>query len=138
MNFRQFEALYWIGRLGSFQAAARHLNTSQPAISARIREMELELGVTLFDRSERKVKPTAKGRELLPYATQLMTIASEIRECVGSREALSGRVRFGVTGISALTWMRGLLNRMALDYPGIAVELTVDSSEMLWAQIEGG
>jgi DNA-binding transcriptional LysR family regulator len=63
MNFRQLEALYWIVRLGSFHAAARHLKTSQPAISARIREMEQQLGVTLFDRSGRKVRPTPKGHE---------------------------------------------------------------------------
>jgi DNA-binding transcriptional LysR family regulator len=68
MNFRQFQVLYWIARLGSFHAAARHLKTSQPAISARIREMEQQFGVTLFDRSERKVRSTPRGHALLRYA----------------------------------------------------------------------
>lgn len=138
MNFRQFEAFYWIGRLGSFHAAARHLRTSQPAISARIREMEIELGVTLFDRSDRKVRPTAKGQELLPYAAQLITIASEIQKRVGSREALSGRVRMGLTSISALTWGRSLLDAIARDYPGVSLELTVDASEVLASQLAEG
>ena len=56
----------------------RHLKTSQPAISTRIRELERELGVVLFDRSERKVRPTPKGHELLHYAAQVIGIASEI------------------------------------------------------------
>jgi DNA-binding transcriptional LysR family regulator len=138
MNFRQFEAFYWIGRLGSFHAAARHLKTSQPAISARIREMELELGVMLLDRSDRKVRLTSKGEELLPYAAQLIELASEIKKRVGAREALEGRVRIGVTSISAMTWGRELLKTMALNYPGINVELMVETSELLSAQIEAG
>ncbi len=47
----QLEALVWISRLGSFRAAARRLNISQPAISGRIRALEDHLGVALIDRS---------------------------------------------------------------------------------------
>jgi molybdenum-dependent DNA-binding transcriptional regulator ModE len=124
MNFRQFEALYWIARLGSFHAAARHLHTSQPAISARIREMEQQLGVTLCDRSERKVRPTPKGHEMLRYAAQVMVIAAEIQQRVGTREALTGRVRLGVPSISALTWLPHLLRRVARTVLG---EITSDN-----------
>jgi DNA-binding transcriptional LysR family regulator len=138
VNFKQFEALYWIARLGSFHAAARHLNTSQPAISARMRQMEHQLGVKLFDRSEHKARPTAKGQELLHYAAQLMAIASEISQRVGTREALAGRVRLGVTSVPALTWLPSLLERMARTYPGIVIEFTVDSSEVLHDQVENG
>jgi DNA-binding transcriptional LysR family regulator len=138
MNFRQFEALYWIARLGSFHAAARHLHTSQPAISARIRELEQELGVTLFDRSERKVRPTPKGHELLRYAAQMMAIAAEIRQRVGTREALAGRVRLGVPSISALTWLPRLLEQVARTYPGLIVEFSVESSEVLDEQMQQG
>ena len=138
MNFRQFEALYWIARLGSFHAAARHLRTSQPAISARIREMERQLGVTLFDRSGRKVRPTPKGHEMLRYAAQVMAIAAEIQQRVGTREALTRRVRLGVPGIAALTWLPHLLERVARTYPGLVVEFTGDSSEILVEQMQRG
>jgi DNA-binding transcriptional LysR family regulator len=138
MNFGQFEALYWIARLGSFHAAARHLKTSQPAISARIRGLEQQLGVALFDRSEHKARPTAKGQELLHYAAQLIGIASEITQRVGTREALSGRVRLGVTSVPALTWLPNLLERVARSYPGIVIEFMVDSSEVLHDRIGRG
>ena len=138
MNLHQFEALYWIGRLGSFHAAARHLKTSQPAISGRIRDLELELGVTLFDRSQRKVKPTPKGHELLQHAAELMALTDRIRASVGAREVMAGRVRMGVTGVAALTWARALVERMKLTYPDISIELTVEASELLAEQIEEG
>jgi DNA-binding transcriptional LysR family regulator len=131
MNFRQFEALYWIARLGSFHAAARHLENSQPAISARIRELEQELGVELFDRSARKVRLTPKGHELTHYAAQVMTLAAEIRQRIGTREALTGHVRLGAPGIAAMSWLPALLDRAARTYPGLTVEFTVDSSEIL-------
>lgn len=138
MTFRQFEALYWIARLGSFHAAARHLKTSQPAISTRIRELEKELGIALFDRSERKVRPTAKGHELLHYAAQVIGIASEIQQRVGTREALSGRVRLGITNIPALTWLPSLLRRLERGYPGITVEFAVAASETLHDNLQQG
>jgi DNA-binding transcriptional LysR family regulator len=131
MHFRQFEALYWIGRLGSFHAAARHLRTSQPAISARIRELELQLSVPIFDRSERRARLTAKGRELLRYAEKVVTIAAEIRALAGEREALTGRVRLGVTAVSAVSWVPELLGRVAQDFPRITVEITVETSDVL-------
>ena len=131
MNFRQFEALYWIGRLGGFHAAARHLRTSQPAISARIRELELELGVPIFDRRERRAKPTEKGRELLRYAARIVAIAGEIRDLAGERAALAGRVRLGVTAVSAVSWVPELLARAAQDHPRIAIEITVETSDIL-------
>ncbi|MBI3496386.1 MAG: LysR family transcriptional regulator [Proteobacteria bacterium] len=138
MNFRQFEAIYWIARLGSFHAAARHLKTSQPAISARIREIERELGVELFDRSGRSARPTAKGHELLHYAEQIMAMSAEIQQRVGTKEALSGLVRLGVTAVPAVTWMPTLLRRLARTYPGIVVEFAVDSSETLQARMLRG
>src|SRR5438045_2514356 len=97
MHLKQFEALYWVARLGGFHAAARHLKTAQPTISARIRELELLLGVELFDRSRRQAVLTAKGQELVGYAEQMLRLASDIQQRVGTPHALSGRVRLGVT-----------------------------------------
>ncbi len=106
MNFRQFEALYWIARLGSFHAAARHLETSQPAVSARIRELEHELGVALFDRSARKARLTAE-RPRTHRAMPPRSWRSPRKSASASarKEALAGHVRLGVPGIAAMTWL---------------------------------
>ncbi|MCK6452392.1 MAG: LysR family transcriptional regulator [Alphaproteobacteria bacterium] len=138
MNLKQFEAFYWIARLGSFHAAARHLRVAQPSVSARVRELERHLGVPLFDRSGRNARLTPKGRELLHYAEQMLKLAGEVEQQIGSRSALVGRVRFGVTSVPAVTWMPKLLRRMAKAYPGIEVEFTVDSSENMRTQLLRG
>ncbi len=129
MNFKQFETIYWVSRLGSFRAASRHLKMSQPTVSARIRELERELGVELFDRSSRSAKLTSKGRDLLPYSEQVISLASRIHQQVGSQELVSGRVRLGVTGIPARTWLPTLVRDLHRTHPGIEVQIVVESSE---------
>jgi DNA-binding transcriptional LysR family regulator len=74
----------------------------------------------------------------LRYAAQVMAIAAEIRQHVGTREALTGRVRLGVPSISALTWLPHLLRQVARTYPGLIVELSVESSEILEDQMQLG
>lgn len=138
MNLKQFEAFYWIARLGSFHAAARHLRVAQPSVSARVRELERHLGVALFDRSGRNARLTPKGRELATYAGQILALAGEVEQQIGSRTALVGRVRFGLTSIPAVTWMPKVLHRMAKAYPGIDAEFVVDSSENMRGQLLRG
>jgi DNA-binding transcriptional LysR family regulator len=135
MQIKQLEALYWVARLGGFHAAARHLKTGQPTISARVRELEQQLGVELFDRTRRQAVLTDKGRELVGYAEQMLRLASDIQQRVGTRHKLSGRVRLGVTSVPAATWLPTLVRRLAHAYPSIALEFVVDTSESLRAQL---
>ncbi|HET6468977.1 MAG TPA: LysR family transcriptional regulator, partial [Geminicoccaceae bacterium] len=138
LNLKQLEAFYWIARLGSFHAAARQLRVAQPSVSARVRELESRLGVALFDRSSRTVHLTPKGRELVAYAGQILALAGEVEQRIGSRDALTGRVRFGVTSIPAVTWMPRLMHRLTKAYPGIEAEFTVASSENMRRQLVEG
>jgi DNA-binding transcriptional LysR family regulator len=139
MTFDQFETLYWVARLGGFRAASRHLKMTQPAISARIRELERELGIVLFDRSGRSARLTAKGEELVGYAEKIVKLASEIQQHVGCREAVTGRVRLGVTSIPARTWLPRLVRDLALLYPGIELGIVVESSEHMRDELlQGG
>lgn len=138
MHLKQLESFYWVAKLGSFHAAARRLDTTQPTISLRIRELEKLLGADLFDRSGRHAVPTVRGRELVGHAEEMLRIAAAIREQVGRPQALSGIVRVGVTGVPAATWLPSLLRRLADTYPDIAVELTVDTSETLQRQLLTG
>ncbi len=135
MNFRQYEALYWVARLGSFHAAARHLKTSQPAISSRIREHEKDLRVELFDRGTHKARLTSKGRELHHYASQLMQLTAQVRQKMGTADLLTGRVRLGIASIPAVSWLPAMLRRVDKDYPGVVVEFTVAPSADMAAQL---
>jgi DNA-binding transcriptional LysR family regulator len=58
--------------LGSFSAAARHLGRSQSTVSVTIANLEVDLGLVLFERSGRRPELTPAGRALLPKAAAIL------------------------------------------------------------------
>jgi len=126
-TLKQLEAFYWAASLGNFQSAAFRLNTTQPAISNRIQELERALGVELFDRATRIARLTPKGRQLLSYAERMLRLATEMQDKVGDKHILRGTVRLGVVDAIALTWLPELIFRLNDMYAGISIELVVDA-----------
>lgn len=126
MTLKQLQTFYWACRLGSFAAAAAHLCTTQSAVSVRIHDLERSLGVLLFDRSQRSARLTAKGRDLVKHAEELIARATEIQHRIGDVRVLSGTVRLGVTELVAVTWLPRLVGEINTHYPDVLVELDVD------------
>lgn len=138
MNFKQLETFATIVQLGSFAAAAAKLNATQSTISARVQELEQDLGVALFDRVQRRAHLTAKGRELLPYAQSAVSFFAEIRQRVGSPSALSGVVRVGVAELVAVTWLPVFAAALHARYPDLTLELDVSLTAELSSRLREG
>ena len=81
MDIRSMEYYLAITREGNISAAAKTLHISQPALSRQIRELEAELGVTLFERGSRKIRLTEEGMILRRRAEELVHLMqiTEIR-----------------------------------------------------------
>jgi len=131
MNNRQLESFLAIVRLGSFAAAAERLHVTQSTVSARIQELEGDLGISLFDRSQRQIHLTSKGRLLIPYAEQVTEIFSEIKEQLASDMAVSGTVRIGVAELVAVTWLPKFTRAVREKYPGVVLEFYVGLNPVL-------
>jgi DNA-binding transcriptional LysR family regulator len=84
-----------IAKTGSFNKAAEQLYVSQPSLTSAVKELERELGITLFYRSGRGVTLTGDGTEFLLYAKQLYGQYEDILERYG--KGSSHRKRFGVS-----------------------------------------
>jgi DNA-binding transcriptional LysR family regulator len=138
MNLKQLETFAWTVRLGSFSAAARRLNSSQPAVSMRIRDLERSLSVELFERPRRATRLTPKGRELMEYADRILNLASEAEARLGDPKAVSGRIRVGVGETIAVTWLPRFIARLNETFPGLVIELDVDLTASLWNKFEAG
>ena len=78
MDFRQLEYFEAVVRAGSVSQAAKHLNMTQPPLSAAISRLEREAGVQLLIRSAQGVRPTSAGRYLLNQGNQLITSRDRI------------------------------------------------------------
>lgn len=138
MNNRQLESFLTIAQLGSFAAASERLHVTQSTISARIQELEENLGVTLFDRTQRRVHLTLKGRELLVYAEQVSLLFSEIKEKIGSSESLTGLLRIGVVELVAISWLPDFARALKAKYPGLVIEFEVALNPFLVDGVRSG
>ena len=76
MTLQQLRYLIAIAEYGSMNAAAYNLYASQSNLSTAIRDLERELGITIFKRSNRGVTLTSEGPELLGYARQVVEQAN--------------------------------------------------------------
>jgi DNA-binding transcriptional LysR family regulator len=131
IDFRSLETFMWVANLRSFRGAAEKLNTTQPAVSMRIAQLEDDLGVRLLDRDRRAVSPTEKGQLLLRYADRLIRQRAEMIESVGDRMTMRGIVRLGVSETIVHTWLPTLIERVNAAYPNLELEIEVDISPNL-------
>ncbi|SHG46740.1 LysR family transcriptional regulator [Bradyrhizobium erythrophlei] len=123
MNLRQLETFFWGAKLGSFVGASNRLRSTQSTVSMRIQELERELGVVLFERNQRSLRLTSKGRVLLPLAEQMIQLEAEIRSVILASEAFSGTLRIGVAEVISVTWLPRLIKTMRETYPKISIEM---------------
>ncbi|SFZ83054.1 ModE molybdate transport repressor domain-containing protein [Devosia enhydra] len=135
ITLAQIEAFYWIARLGSFHAAARQLNLTQPSISGRIRELERELGNPLFDRTGGKARLTAAGRSILDRSETLLGLARDI-EGGAQPDGLRGLLRLGVVETVAHLALAELVAALRARHPLLRIELSVDIGANLLRQLD--
>lgn len=136
MRIVDLESLLWIARLGSFTAAAERQNITQSAMTRRVRELEVGLGVRLFDRVGRRVELTPEGRVTLTYAENIVGLARRMRREVGKIERLTGVVRLGAGELFAAWWLSNFVVRVSRRFPGVTLDLNVDLSVRHVAQFE--
>jgi DNA-binding transcriptional LysR family regulator len=130
-DFKAIETFLWVVNLGSFRGAAQKLNTTQPAISQRIAQLEREVGVKLLQRDRRMVLPTPSGRQLMVYAEKLIGMRSEMLAAVGDRSAMRGVLRLGVAETIVHTWLPQLIKSVDQAYPNLSLEIEVDITSNL-------
>ncbi len=135
LNLTNLETLCWIARLGSFTAAAQRLNTTQPAISRRVKELERALRISLFHRQGRRMELTIQGRDLVNRAQPLISRLDEVVVSLENSMAATGTIRMGVGEMVTLTWFADFMARLKRDMPRVNYEievgLTIDMRQKL-------
>lgn len=95
MTLQQLKYAVTVAECGTISAAAEKLFISQPSLTTAIRELESEMGVTIFSRTNRGVIVSREGEEFLGYARQILAQAQLLQERFSGRE--QGEKRFAVS-----------------------------------------
>lgn len=127
----QVETFLQVARLGGVRRAARRMNLSQPAVSARIDALERLLGTRLFDRAPTGITLTSRGERFLVHAESLVDALDDIRLTFVDPADLGGALRLGVSETVAQSWLPDFLHRLAVRFPSLTVDMSVDISRDL-------
>ena len=138
ISIYHLETLLWIDRLGTFSAAAERLNTTQPAVSARMRELEQRLGSTLFRRDGRTMSLTPAGRKLVNDCTPLLRDMQLALLGSGGFNEASGVVRIGAGEIAAASCLPPFVAALKAEMPNVALEIEIDLTANLIQQLLTG
>ena len=118
-------------------SAACHISLS--ALSRNIRQLEDELGVTLFSRDNRTVVLTGEGQKFQHYAREAISRWNLIRNDLASdADQLHGEVSMYCSVTAVYSILFDLLNRFRQDYPGIEIKLHTGDPEHAIARIIAG
>ncbi|RED10694.1 LysR family transcriptional regulator [Pontivivens insulae] len=131
LKFEQVRAFLHVARGDGNRRAANALHLTQPAITARLRNLEELLGTKLFERTESGRKLSEQGIVLFRYAEQLEHIVFQIERDVVGPLGINGIVRLGVAETIAQSWMPKVLRELQADYPNLQIEIQVDTSARL-------
>ena len=111
---------------GSLSAAARKLSLTQPTIGRHIDQLEADLGLSLFTRSQSGLLPTQAARELLPHAQAMASAADAlVRASSGADAEERGTVRLTASVIIGGEVLPPILTSFRDSHPHIAIELVL-------------
>lgn len=139
MELRQLEYFVAVAEEANFTRAAERVHISQSGVSAQIRQLELDLGATLIDRSGRTATLTAAGAAALEHARAALASVEAVQEAV---DEVTGLIRGGlVVGMVNGCTIPGLFEALASfhrTHPGVDIKLIEDSSDPLTQQVRTG
>ncbi|NUU21641.1 MAG: LysR family transcriptional regulator [Streptomycetaceae bacterium] len=141
MDFKQLTALITVAEVGSVSRAAELLKLVQPAVTQRIRSLEQELGVTLFERTPTGMRPTDAGLIVVDHARRALNELKKARMRVRPgpiADTAVGKVVVGLLESTTDALAEPLLSVVARDYPGIDLSLMTGDSAHLQKGLDTG
>lgn len=138
VRLRALRAFILVAELESFRKAAAHLNTTQPAISARIRGLEDFYGRRLLHREARGVRPTRDGMEVLRYAKPIVELTDRLASLFDVQTRISGTIRIGAIDTIISSWLINLFERLQAEHPEVSLEVRADTSIRLIEDLSNG
>ena len=128
MDINELRIFKAVAEEGSVSRAAERLNCVQSNVSARIRQLEEGLKVTLFHRKSRGVALTTAGRVLLDYAERILALVSEAERIVQEREPLGGRLIIGALETTAAVRLPPVLAEYHRRFPSVELQLVTGTA----------
>jgi LysR family hydrogen peroxide-inducible transcriptional activator len=138
-TLRQLQYLVAVIELKHFGQAAEQCFVTQSTLSAGIQDLESLLGISLLERTNRKVLPTSIGLEIAKQAEQILSLSADLLDISQSeKNPLSGRIQIGLIPTISPFLLPKVLPAIRKQLPELELVLVEDQSEHLLDQLEAG
>jgi DNA-binding transcriptional LysR family regulator len=139
VRLRNLQMLVDLSTTQNISHTAAALNITQPALSKWLKELEDDLGLTLFERHARGLRPTPQGQALIEHARRILAQLDLARdEMAAIRDGGSGLVAIGTSGASAADTVPLSVLKMLAQAPQTQVRLVESTMDRLLEQLSRG
>lgn len=132
MDFKNLTTFIHVAELGSFTKASQALGYSQSTISFQIRQLEEELEYPLFERVNRTVVLTDKGREVLAYAHQISKLTEELKHSMNSDGSDTAHIRLAMSDSLCNALLEEHYHIFRQEHPGITMKIIAAGTEEMF------
>ncbi|SEJ82400.1 LysR substrate-binding domain-containing protein [Paraburkholderia diazotrophica] len=139
LRLRHLQVLLSLASTGNLSQSATALNTTQPALSKWLKELEEDVGLALFERHARGLRPTPYGDALIEHARRIEAHLDNARDdMLALREGGSGLVSIGTSGVSAADTVPLAVSRLLERMPRAKVRIVESTMNQLMPQLARG
>ena len=139
MDIRTMQYYLAVVREGTISAAAQALHVAQPSLSRQMKELEEELGVTLFVRGNRKITLTEEGMVLRKRAEEMVRLMQMTEEEISQiKNHISGSVRIGAGESWSFHYLSRAAASIAAEHPDIRFHITSGDTQDLMDELNNG
>ncbi|MBR4474297.1 MAG: LysR family transcriptional regulator [Oscillospiraceae bacterium] len=139
MDIRLMQYYLAVVREGTISAAAEALHVSQPALSRQMKDLEDELGVTLFQRGSRRITLTEEGMILRKRAEEMVRLMQMTEEEISQvKNHISGSVRIGAGESISFHYLSRAAASLAGEHPDIRFHITSGDTQDLMDELNNG
>jgi len=139
LTLKQLRAFAAVADAGSFTEAANRLRQTQSGLSLLVKELEIEMGVRMFDRSTRKIKLSTAGADFYPLALKvLQDLDTAVRSTRQLRERQRGNIRIACTPLYSSSLLPKALADYHHRYPAVHVRLLDSLNDQALLRVASG
>lgn len=139
MELRTLRYFLAVAREENMTEAANVLHVTQPTLSRQIADLERELGVELFERTNRSCVLTSDGMHLRQRAEEILSLVEQTESEMGDQElGIEGNIRIGAGETRAMRFVLDAFADLRRDHPGVTIELYTGNADAVEERLERG
>lgn len=139
MDIRSMQYYLAVVREGTISGAAEVLHVAQPSLSRQMKDLEEELGISLFERGNRKITLTEEGMVLRRRAEEMVRLMQMTKEEISQiKNHISGTVRIGAGESCSFHYLSRTASLITQEHPDIRFQVTSGDTQDLMDELNNG